>query len=214
MIYNTTHKFTKMMTARSQEEIYNCPEYFAMSRDEIVNSGCPAFLKDTLDEFPWNDRPNVIQVRPQDFRLGKPSLLGDHWHVDVNVRLKDGTVRAAQDMLDFRLLVVSFGNIVETEFIKTPMDLPDLCTAGISHPEVFGRVSTMSMEIEAPLPNQMGEYTSLDIHRMGKNHKVGRLRLMIVAFESSTVPSGGWALPSIREKDGGNNGPKFEDYII
>lgn len=214
MIYNDGHKFTKLIESCSQEDIYNCPEYFAMSRDEIVKSGCPSYLKRILDDFTWADRPNVIQVRPQDFRTQKPMLLGDGWHIDVNVRLKDGKVRTTDSMNDFRLLVVSFGDVVQTEFIKTHLELPDLFESNApGHGEFFSKVNQMHFEIEQAGPNQLAEYTSRDIHRMGNNYKLGRFRLMIVAFESSIVTGDGWVLPSIKDKEHGCESPKFEDYI-
>lgn len=214
IIYNSGHRFLSFIDPPSQEEIYNCPEFFACSTDEVkAHAGTPEFLKRLIDSYPWADRPNVLQIRPQDFRNGKPELLGDHWHVDVNVRLKDGKVREAKDIDDWRLLVCSWGNIVETEFIKTPLHLPNVCETG-NHPQFFAHVNTLPFQIEACLPNQLAEYTSRDIHRMGSKIRPGRFRLMIVAFESSTVTGDGWVLPSIREKENGNTGPAFKDYIL
>lgn len=215
MIYNTTHKFTKtFIDLPSQEDIFNMPEYFAMSRDEVVKSGCPDFLKVLLNQFPWLDRPNVLQIRPQDFRLAKPMLLGDCWHIDVNVRLKDGKIRGAKSMEDFRLLVVSFGGVVGTDFIKTPLDLPDLGLPGANYGQFFTDVGQMQFEIEQAQPNQLAEYSSKDIHRMGQKWTLGRFRLMIVAFESDEVIGDGIVLPSLREKEQpGAVYPKFEDYI-
>lgn len=213
MIYNTGHRFTKLLTSVEQEQIYECPEYFAMSRDEIIKSGCPEFLKRTINEFPWANRPNVIQVRPQDFRRSKPAALGDGWHIDDNVRLKDGKVRVAKSLEDFRLLVVSFGGVVQTDFIATPLEMPDISIPGTHYGEFFSKLANHKFEIHQAAPNQLAEYTSKDIHRMGQSYNLGRLRLMIVAFESDEVVGDGIVLPSIKERETTGNVPKMTDYI-
>lgn len=212
VIYNTGFQFLHTIADPSQEDIYAMPEYFAMSRDEIVASGCPAFLKTILDQFPWKDRPNVIQVRPQDWRLGRPEVLGDGWHIDDSVRLKDGKVRVASSLEDFRLLVCSFGNVCETDFIQGPLELPSLI--GANYGEFFGYVARLNPHYVTPAPNQLVEYTSKDIHKVGARYRLGRFRLMIVAFESDHVIGDGWVLPSLKAKDTNpNEGPQFKDYI-
>jgi hypothetical protein len=214
MIYNTGHKFTKFLEPISQEDIFNTPEYFAMSREEVLsNKNTPDFLKNTILEFPWSERPSVLQIRPQNFQKKKPPLLGDHWHIDVNVRLKDGITRVASSISDWRLLVCSWGDVVQTEFMATPMDLPDLVETGQDHGQFFDHVSKLPHTVVQAAPNQLAEYTSKDIHRMGTNYTLGRFRLMIVAFESSDVRGEGWTLPSIRQQHT-LNAPRFEDYIL
>lgn len=47
---------------------------------------------------------------------------------------------------------------------------------------------------------------------MGMKPTFGRLRLMIVAFDSDTIEAGGIILPSIEQKIRGI-GPKFSDYV-
>lgn len=117
-------------------------------------------------------------------------------------------------MEDFRLLVVSFGGVVGTDFIKTPLDLPDLGLPGANYGQFFTDVGQMQFEIEQAQPNQLAEYSSKDIHRMGQKWTLGRFRLMIVAFESDEVIGDGIVLPSLREKEQpGAVYPKFEDYI-
>lgn len=215
MIYNTGVKFGKSIFPPTQEEIYRMPEYFALSREEILaHHTCPEFLKRIIGEFPWDGRKTVLQVRPQDFRKGKPELLGDHWHVDVMVRLRDGTMRNAKNLDEFHLMVCSWGNVVETEFIGTPLDLPDLGAPHANHGEFFAQVNRMNFEVVAPKPTQLVEYTSRDIHRMGRNVRYGAMRLMIVAFDTDGVDGGGMVLPSIHNKELGLSSPKFKDYVV
>jgi hypothetical protein len=217
VIYNTGQRYGKLIEPPTQEEIYNMPEYFALSREEIyAHDGCPSFLKRILDQFPWDGRNNVLQVRPQDFRKAKPALLGDHWHIDIMVRLNDGHVRVAKSLDEFHLMVCSWGDVVETEFIATPLDLPDLNDPSISHMDFFHEVNRRQFEIRAPKPGQLVEYTSKDIHRMGPNIKLGNLRLMIVAFDTDSVGGSGLILPSIRDKDDPSEAAKhlkFRDYV-
>ena len=214
MIYNTSYRFLQYIDPPSQEDVYNMPEYFAMSTGEVIASGCPTFLRNILLQMPWKDRPNVLQIRPQDFRTGQPPLLGDFWHIDNNVRLRDGKTRVAPNLDDFRLLVVSFGNVVETDFLVGPCEYPELDCTGANHPPIWQEVNQYAGPYDTVGPNQIAEYTSKDIHRMGRNPKLGRFRLVIIGFESSVVKGEGWKLPSIREKESGKPYPKFQDYIL
>lgn len=214
MLFNTGYKKSKFIREPDQDEIYEMPEYFAMSKEEISNHPtCTPALRRIIGDFPWISRKTVLQVRPQDFRKAKPELLGDHWHVDVNVRLKDEKVRVAKSMDDFRLLVVSFGDVCGTEFIATQMELEDITLPHFDHGKFFDEVNRMKFDIFRAEQGQVIEYTSRDMHRMSPNFRIGRLRLMIVAFECDEVEADGWVLPSIMEKDTGN-GMKLEDYTI
>jgi hypothetical protein len=216
MIYNNGVKFGKIIEEPSQGEIYSCPEYFAMSREEIeADEGCPPFLRRILGEFPFDGRPNVVQVRPQDFRSGYPILIGDHWHTDVLVRLNDKRVRVAKHAHEFHLMVASWGNVVETEFMTEPTDMPDLFTD-----KAFGPVQLLSWarlytgKTQCAEPGQLVEYTSTDIHRVpGNSANIGRCRLLIIAFDCDEYMAGGKKLQSIAEKDLGI-GLKFEDYTL
>jgi hypothetical protein len=216
MLYNSTWKRGKTIEGPTQEEIYVCPDYFALSRSEIyAHSGCPEFLKRLLDEFPWDGRHNVIQVRAQDFRRAPPDALGSNWHSDILVRLHDGNVRVAKDSKEFHLMVCSWGDVVETDFISTPMEMPDcLGEEGktFSPMDLLNRVHASQFQFESALPGQLVEYTSADVHRMGPNFRLGKLRLMIVAFDCEQVPSGGLIVPPIRDREKGI-GPKFSDYV-
>jgi len=81
MIYNTGFVFRKLIESPTQEEVYSCPEFYALTRQEILSHDqCPDFLRRVLGEFPFDGRQNVVQVRPQDFRTQATGHMGDHWH--------------------------------------------------------------------------------------------------------------------------------------
>src|SRR5271166_3488636 len=120
MLYNVTHKLTKQIPEPSQEEIYNCPYYFGMSLEQVKQSGAPEFLVKILDQFPWDGRKSILQIRPQDFRYRRPNIDGGFWHCDDNVRLISSTP-SADSIDDFHLMVISWGGVCGTEFIETPM---------------------------------------------------------------------------------------------
>lgn len=218
MLYNTTHRFTKVIEAPSQEDIYNCPHYFAMSYDQVKASGAPQFLIGLLDQFPFDGRRNILQIRPQDFRNDNSPIDGKHWHTDYNVRvLDDGIQRKiyAKNHNDFHLMVISWGAGCCTEFIDTPMELPDnLAVKDTKEGWDFwddllnDKLSEPHTIITAP-KNQMVEYTARDLHRAdGILHSTG-LRLMIVAFDCDEIDGKVRVLPSIRNIDDGANVPSY-----
>lgn len=209
-VYNNTHKMLDVLPEVAQDDILNCPEFFAMSLSEILQSGqCPKFLEDILNKFPWSGRHNVIQVKPQDFRVAKPKLLGTGVHSDTSVMLNDGITRVADNLDDFRLITVSFGGIVETQFVATPMELPDLDDPNVNVLKFFQALPD-NLKYDSPAPNQIAEYTSLDLHRMGTDFKLGNARLFIVAFECNRPMGGGIILPSIIDRPASKI--EFEDY--
>jgi len=208
LLYNTGYKFTQVFPEVDQESILNCPEYFAMNLDQVTKDlQCPAFLKELLNKFPWTGRNNVIQVKPQDFRISKPATLGEGIHLDLNVRLNDGKTRMADSVDDFKLFVTSFGEVVETEFVKDSLELPALKDDLSNLMEVFGALPA-KVEWNSSAPNQLCEYTSRDFHRMGTNYKLGKARLLVVAFECNKNLADGKVLPNILTR--GNL--KLEDY--
>jgi len=219
MLYNTTHKFTKIIEAPSQEDIYNCPHYFAMSYDQVKNSGAPSFLINILNQFPFDGRKNILQIRPQDFRNTTISIDGKHWHTDYNVRVLDETGNQkkiyANDHDDFHLMVISWGAGCSTEFIDTPMELPD----NIQNKNTKNDWDNWDSALQAALrnphktltapKNQMVEYTSRDLHRAdGIMHSQG-LRLMIVAFDCNNIDGTERILPSIKDQDNGVTAPTY-----
>jgi hypothetical protein len=213
MLYNATHKWLNFLPEASQEDILNCPEFFAMSLEEIEKSGsCPEFLLKILRAFPWLSRPNVIQVKPQDFRKSVPRALGTNTHLDDNVRLKDGVCRTSDNLFDFRLLSVCFGDVLETDFVSTPMELPDLDDKkNVDYAKWFANLPN-NLQYHHAAPNQLAEYTSRDLHRMGTRPRLGRARLFIVAFECNKPISGGKIFPTILERE--KNPINFDDYNL
>lgn len=219
MLYNTTHKLTKIINPPSQEDIYNCPHYFAMSYDQVKNSGAPEFLINLLDQFPFDGRKNVLQIRPQDFRAGNTTIDGRHWHTDYNVRLLDvngdQTKVYADDHDDFHLMVISWGAGCSTEFIETAFELPDNLEKKNTKEDWEAWDAALKAKLELPHDvigapkNQIMEYTSRDLHRAdGICHSVG-LRLMIVAFDCNNIEGQTRILPSIRELDNGTVAPVY-----
>lgn len=218
MLYNTTHKLTKVIAAPSQEDIYNCPHYFAMSYDQVKAAGAPEFLIKLLDQFPFDGRKNILQIRPQDFRASNIKIDGSHWHTDYNVRLLVNGVQTkvyANGHDDFHLMVISWGHGPSTEFINTPMELPDNLKNKDSDADwklwddaLASRLSQPYEAMTAP-KNHMMEYTTRDLHRAdGILHSTG-LRLMIVAFDCNDIDGQVRILPSIRDIDNGAPVPEY-----
>lgn len=214
MLYNTTHRFTKTIAPPSQEDIYNCPHYFAMSYNQVKASGAPQFLIDLLDQFPFDGRKNILQIRPQDFRDGNIGIDGRHWHTDYNVRLLDKKVYASSHD-DFHLMVISWGAGCSTEFIDTGMELPNNLELKDSKKKWDLWDVALNSKLKEPYKvvaakkNQMVEYTARDLHRAdGVLHSKG-LRLMIVAFDCDDIDGNVRILPSIRDIDNGVPVPTY-----
>lgn len=218
MLYNTTHQFTKIIEPPSQEDIYHCPHYFAMSYDQVKQSGAPEFLIKLLDQFPFDGRRNVLQIRPQDFRDGNNPIDGRHWHTDYNVRLLENNIQKkmyANNHDDFHLMVISWGAGCSTEFIDSPMELPNNLELKDSKEKwdlwdkaLSDRLIQPFEVVSAP-KNQMVEYTARDLHRAdGIMHSNG-LRLMIVAFDCDDIIGRVRVLPSIKDIDNGALVPSY-----
>ena len=202
MIFNTNYKLDKILPPLSQEEILNTPEFFAMSTEQIYYSPrCPRHLRTLLLSMPWTDRPNFVQVRPQDFRKQPAFALGQAWHVDVNTNLANGQVHLAKNLDEFRSMVVSFGDVAETEFVRDPLEIDTSRINPYDHGQFAGHVSSLSPAAIASAPNQVAVYTGRDIHRVGTNVRLGNARLIIVSVEcDDEIPvAGGQIRPSIME---------------
>lgn len=206
MLYNVSHKVSKIIEPPSQEDIYNCPYYFAMSFDQVKQSGAPQFLINLLDQFPWDGRKNVLQIRPQDFRKGDVTIDGTFWHCDDSVRLLDPAGNQynawAKDEFDWHLMVISWGAGCKTQFITTPVELTgSIIDQGGSTVQLHERLAR-PYDLMTAEKNQMIEYTSRDVHRAdGICHSTG-FRLMIVAFDCTDIDGNVRMYPSIREQDG------------
>lgn len=201
MIFNTTYRMGERLAPLSQDEILHTPEYYALSLDQILDDGnCPAHLKRVLLAFPWSSRPNYIQVRPQDWRKGRPEVLGGGWHVDINTNLSGGhPPKVAKSLDEFRSMVVSFGDVVETEFIRGPIEVH---ADPYDHCAFNDAVSRKSFATDIAAPDQIAIYTTRDIHRIAPHARPGKARLIIVTVECDEAlpPGAGYVKPSIAER--------------
>lgn len=172
-----------------------------MSYDQVKNSGAPKFLIDLLDRFPFDGRKNVLQIRPQNFRDGNPSIDGNHWHSDYNVRLLGDRKAYAKDHDEFHLMAISWGAGCSTEFIETPMELHNNLIDWNAWDEQLNERLRQPYEAITVPKGQMMEYTARDLHRAdGVLHSAG-LRLMIVAFDCDDIEGNIRILPSIKDLD-------------
>jgi hypothetical protein len=218
MLYNTGHKFIKIIDPPSQEDIYNCPYYLAMSYEQIKQSGAPQFLIKILNEFPFSGRKNFLQIRPQDFRTNELpyNFDGTHWHTDYNVRLLryDKQVKFyAKNHQDFRIMSMSFGAGPSTQFITTPMELPNNLETQDSKEkwDIWDKSVKSRLEqgydSKTSAKNQLSEYTTLDLHRCDGSIYSNGLRLVIVAIENDDIDGNVRILPTIRDYDNGISVP-------
>lgn len=221
MLYNTGHKFTNIIEPPTQDEIYNCKYYFGSSYNQVKASGAPKFLMDLLDQFPFDGRNNFLQIRPQDFRKGMPyNVDGTHWHTDYGVRLLDENGKQkkmyARDHNEFHVMTISWGAGTLTEFVKTPMELPNNLEYNDTKEKwetwnnlLLERLKEPFESFSSPM-NQMSEYTSKEVHRNdGIIHSNG-LRLLIIATDCDRVEGTPRIWPSIKELDEGAQIPNNE----
>lgn len=204
MIFNTTYTLGPKLTPLEQEEILHTPEFFAMSRDDVIaHPRCPAHLRRVLEAMPFGDRPNYVQVRPQDFRRGWPHVLGRAWHCDVNTPLANGRMNLAAHLDEFRSMVVSFGDVVETEFAKGPLEIDVSKVDPFDHGAFAAHVDSLRPETVTLAPDQVAWYSSRDVHRVGSQVRLGRVRLIIVTVECDkpVEKDGGEVRPTIHERD-------------
>lgn len=201
MIFNNRYNLANIFWPVEQEEIFNCPDFYAMSHEDIIkNKDCPKFLKRILEGFPWSGRPNFVQVRPQDFRAGKPYVLGDGWHCDISTNLANGRVHSPKNLDEFRMLTVSFGDVAETEIIKGPLEINDVSPYDFQ--AFYNKVSSMQFETITAKPDQLIDYSSTDIHRINPAYRLGKMRLIIVAAECDEriEKEGCRIIPSLRDR--------------
>jgi hypothetical protein len=203
MFYNTTHQFTKTIEPPSQEDIYNCQHYFSMSYDQIKAAGAPEFLIKLLDQFPFDGRKNIIQVRPQDFRSGDKVVDGVQWHTDVSARMLNDKKLFVKKHNDWHLMLISFGAGCSTEFITTPMELIDNLDEHQKWPEAMTKALAQPFETIVAPKNQLVEYTERDMHRADGIVQSTGLRLAIIAFDCDDGEGNVRILPSIKELDSG-----------
>jgi len=209
LLYNGTHKLTKVIAPPSQEDIYNCPHYFGMSYEQVKWSGPPRFLINLLDQFPFDGRKNVLRICPQDFRQGIATIDGTYWHVDHSVRLlrlnQTEWKAYAKTPDEFHLMLISWGAGCKTEFLDSPMELPAKIVEDRYRSDwkvaLEKRLSEDPPKIVTVEKNQLVEYTSRDIHREdGVVHSTG-LRLMVAALDCDDIQGNVRIFASIKELD-------------
>lgn len=205
MLYNTTHKLGNYISGPNQEEIYTCPHYFAMSLKQIKEANAPTWLLKVLEQFPFDGRKEIIQVRPQDFRKANIKIDGSHWHSDYNQRLidKNGQEYKVYPTRhnDFHVMTISWGAGPQTEFIETPMELPNNLVDWDGWRQALDQRLSEPFETITCPKDQMIEYTSYDLHRADAIlHSTG-LRLIIIAFDNDQIEGNVRILPSIKEND-------------
>lgn len=184
MIFNTTYELANIIESPTQEELYNTPEFFAMAYEDIIkHSKCPQHLKEVLNQFHWIGRPNYVQVRIQDYRKAPAHTLGTGWHVDVNTPLVNGREHWAKNLDEFRSMVASFGNVLETEFAKGPIEIDTNIINPFDHVQFATHVASLNPEVVTAAPGQLAIYTAKDIHRASPNYRLGNIRMIIVTVE-------------------------------
>lgn len=162
----------KFIDPPTQTEVYECNEYLALTRPEMITLGCPAFLMRILNEIIVPNKESCIQIRTQDFRI-IPYVTGAHWHTDISVLPIDSTKRICKPNDPWNLKLVSFGDVCETEFQTG----------------------------ETALPNQLIEYNSTEIHRASPIRRTKNFRMVIVVIECNEYLGGGIVRPSIKERE-------------
>ncbi len=182
--FNTGYQLNHIIGPLSQEEILNTPGFFALSLEQILNSGrCPAHLRRVLLDFNWVGRPNFIQVRIQDYRKAEGFTLGGAWHVDANTVLANGRMHLAKSLSEFRSMTASFGDVRETEFAVGPIAVDTAKVDPFNHGDFAGFMNSQNPKVVKALPGQLAVYTGRDAHRAGPSYRIGNVRLMIVTVE-------------------------------
>lgn len=184
MIFNTTYELANIIESPTQEELYNTPEFFAMSYEDIIkHPKCPQHLKEVLNQFHWIGRPNYVQVRIQDYRKEKGFTLGHGWHVDLNTPLANGRENRAKNLDEFRSMTASFGNVLETQFVKGPIEIDIHKVNPYDHVQFANYIANLNPEVVTALPDQLAIYTAYDAHRANPIYRIGNIRMIIVTVE-------------------------------
>lgn len=207
-IFNTHYRLRHVIPDPGQEEIVNMPQFFAMSHEQITaHPKCPESLKRILHSFDWCGRPNYCQVRVQDFRVKRNYhdlyLLGLDWHVDINTPLYNGRRHVCSRLSEFRSMVCSWGDVVETEFARGPIEIDINRHSPYNHSAFAGHIASLKPETEAVACGQLATYTAFDAHRMRSDFRWGNARLIIVTVEQDNPleEGAGGVAPSLKEKE-------------
>ncbi len=189
---NETYRFTKQFEPISQEDIARTPSVTPGDSLAVVlaKPTMPESVRSVIRDLPYcNDRLNTwIFVRPQYVDATQPDArIGAFYHLDVDVIYRC----VSKDWDDFKNMVVSFGDIAETEFISEPTEIevhgPPTPADYVS---VLPQISHRTWPTERPAPGQVAEYTVRDFHRAGPIRKSGwRLVIIVVQTNAPTVES-------------------------
>lgn len=153
----------------------------------------PRAIKNKVAQLPWGwggkREHRWLYIRPQLVKMGEPDRRsGSFWHVDVDAVFRS----VAPDWDDFRAMAVSFGNIAETEFIKTPFDITvDGPPKSADYVHLLPQIEGKAFTTHTPQPGQIAHYTVRDFHRAGPPRQSG-WRLIILAFETNAKPQDKW----------------------
>ncbi len=193
---NHTHRFGDFMGTLPQELIASMKHMRleGVSPDEVLrNPVIPRAVQNVVMRMPWGwggDRAfRWLYIRPQHVVQGQPDRRsGSFWHVDVDAVYRS----VAPDWDDFRAMAVSFGDIAETEFIKTPFNITvDGPPKSADYVHLLPQLEGKTFETHAPEPGQVAHYTVRDFHRAGPVRNTG-WRLIILAFETNAAPQERW----------------------
>lgn len=199
---NEHHRFTTRLGPVPSEDIARCP-YINTGEDprELVDRiDIPESIRLAIAQMPWrHDRyANAwAYVRPQLCKVkGPDDRSGSFLHVDV-----DSIYRAVAPSWDpnlWRVMIVSFGDIAETEFVSHPFDIQvDDRPRLTDYVNLAEQANRLTQATHSPAPGQVTEYTIRDFHRAGPIRRDG-WRLAIVSFETNEGPSPTWP-PAGRE---------------
>lgn len=191
---NQSHRFTKQFEDIPQEDIARCPllEGGHSPAEILARADVSESIKNVVRELPYSgDRAYTwLYIRPQQCTISGPDhRSGAFFHVDV-----DAVYRCvAPDWEDFRVMIVSFGNVAETQFISDPLELEVTKLPQVSDYVNFSGIvnNGYPWKLESPKPCQVAQYTIKDFHRAGPIRRNG-WRLAIVVFETNAPPVDKW----------------------
>lgn len=192
--FNGHHRFTKQFDDVPQHDIAACPLIESgESPDSILaRADVPDSIKLVVRDMPYGAFKNTwLYVRPQRCVIGQPDARsGSFFHVDVDSVYR--CVAPSWDPKDWRVMIVSFGDVAETEFIAEPIDIELTRAPRITdYVEMSAVLSSKRWQTESPLPGQVTEYSILDVHRAGPIRR-SAWRLAIVCFETNVPPLDKW----------------------
>ncbi len=191
---NHTHRFTKQFQDISQEDIASCPALEAVSPADALASGVAESIKQVIRELPYTGERAYtwMYIRPQLCSLTEPDRrAGTFYHLDVDAPFRS----VAPDWDNFRTMVVSFGDVSETQFITDPISFESGPPRITDYVNLSGLVNNgHPWNTASPRPCQVAEYTTRDFHRAGPIRRSG-WRLVMIIIETDAPPSPTWPPP-------------------